>query len=209
MKHIFEIMLLLLLCISTFMLWGEPIISTNVEAVIAQSKSSEETTETLPEGGTLGKTRITSVAFFEQDQYALSDLSEEGKNILQEFTKKALVAETDYAEQYVGLSIVMTITTTCYNEPPLSTLRAETINAYLKQLLSEYDQADLKLTIKYKVGENAEPTSEEQKASGEGSDAQSELSPHTYSIAAELKVKERGPRVSHPTDIILYEVIEE
>jgi hypothetical protein len=198
MKHIFEIVLLLLILMLPLMFWGESIIS-NAEEITAQSKPSEETTEKLPDGGILGKTRITSAAFFEKDQYALSDLTEEGKKLLQEFTKKILVAKTDYAERYAGLSIVLTITTTCYEKPPLATLRAKTINEYFRQLLSEHDRVDLKLKIKYKIGESPKETSEEKQRASETD----------YDISAELRVKERGPRVSHPTEIILYEVIEE
>ena len=180
------------------------------EEAPARNTSLESTTVKLPEGGNLNKTRIESGAFFEKDKYALSDLTEEGKKLLQEFTKKVLVAKTDYAERYAGLSIVLTINTTCYDEPPLSTLRAKTINAYLRQVLSDHDRADLKLKIRYKVEERPEKNSEETQGVSETAiDTPGDLPPPTYDISAELKIKERGPRVSHPTDIILYEVIEE
>jgi hypothetical protein len=184
--------------------------SETQEEVPAKNTVPENTTLKLPEGGNLNKTRIESGAFFEKDKYALSDLTEGGKKLLQEFTKKVLVAKTDYAERYAGLSIVLTITTTCYDEPPLSTLRAKTINAYLRQGLLDHDRADRKLKIRYKVVERPEENSEEtQGASETDLDTPGDLPPTTYDISAELKIKERGPRVSHPTDIILYEVMEE
>lgn len=209
MKRILERMALLLALLLALIVWGKPTMS-GAEETTAKSKLSEESVIKLQDGGTLGKTRITSAAFFEEDQYALSDLTEEAKRIIQEFTERILSAKADYAERYAGLSIVLTITTTCYAEPRLSTRRAETINAYLRQLLSEHDQADLKLTIKYTIGKGPEEISEKMQGATEtDSDAHKELSPRTYDISAELKIKERGPRVSHPSEIILYEVIEE
>jgi hypothetical protein len=76
-------------------------------------------------------------------------------------------------------------------------------------LLAEYDRKDIKFKIKYRAAGKGEKKPEEETASEIHADFQSDLRPRTYSISAELKIRERGPQVSHPTDIILFEVIEE
>ena len=165
------------------------------------------------------------------------------QKILQKFTEQFLAAETEYAKQVPGLSIIATINTTCYSNQAdfpedsefvkiltkdttlqipqqdperrqflnqrLSEFRAETITAYLRQLLSEHDRKDRTLRIRYRPEGKGEDRSEEQIALERDSSDEKYLKPQTDSISAELKIKERGPRVSHPSDIILYEVIEE
>lgn len=90
----------------------------------------------------------------------------------------------------------------------LSALRAETLSAVLRELLTPHDRADPFLKIRYRPegqGETLPPHSE---TSPRSDTEASQVAPH-YIFGVEFAFKERGPRVSRPTDTILYEIIEE
>ncbi len=176
-----------------------------VYAQVSADTSPQETEE--QQSAPDGVSAIRAEKFFTENRFALDSLSEEGQGILQHVADELLVAKADFAKRTAGLSIVMTITTQCYDEPEMSTRCAETINEYLEQLLAEDDKNDISVKITYLGATSPE---DRPVSSDSGSHSESEFPPpnRLYEISAELKIKERGPRVSHPTDTILYEIVE-
>lgn len=183
--------------------------------------------------GHVTNTRVTTAAWFEPERYTLADLSPAGQQALQQFAEALLSGKAVFANQSPGLEVEATVSILCSSRQPafqrpsalldelnakqiqlpandperrqalnlyLSSLRAETLSAMLRELLTPHDRADPFLKIKYRPkGQGETPLSETASASN---------SP-AYVLSVEFAFKERGPRVSRPTETILYEIIED
>lgn len=214
--------------------WETTGIASDSHNASAPKTIVSQTIEELADGGTLNKAKILAAPFFTENMYAPDDLSDAGKQILQDFADHVRTAHGKYAKQFPGLLTTITISVAAYSKQEafeedfsllheisvdgnvqiptqdperrqflnycLSAFRSRTLGERLQQALVDYDQQHPLLKIQYIIEGKGEQQSDEQADS---------KSVQQYAFSAEIKVRVRGPRVTHPTDIILYEVQEE
>lgn len=214
--------------------WETPGTASGSPETSAPTKVVSQTIEELSDGGTLKKASVVTAPFFGENAYTLDDLSDAGKQVVRDFADHVRTAHEKYAEKFPGLATTVTISMIAYSRQEafgedfsllheisadgnvqiptqdperrqflnycLSAFRSRTLGEYLQQALADYDQEHPLLKIRYIIEGEGEQQPDDQADS---------KSAQQYAFSAEIKVRVRGPRVTHPTDIILYEVQEE